>query len=330
MAFVGAMSGSIAAVRPQREGRGRLGLTIAASAGATAAVVALVASNATEVGDALALATFEQVAALVILHLVALVLRAEAWGLCLTAAGSPIERRRLHATSSLRFLADTTVPTYVGAWVRIAILRRLGGVKAPTIGQMVTADGTLLLVEAFITVGLLVACCVLAGLSWYWPLLFAALSAAALLAVMALRSRFADRAWVRAFDVLSHSRHRVTLTVMLVFVLTIQPVRFWIALQAVGIDANALESLLTFVWTSIINALPVGPGPASVGATVSVFGRDGVGAAAASGLVLAASAFVAAGAYSMWGAFALARERRVQAADVKTPAAYAAADAQAV
>jgi hypothetical protein len=250
----------------------------------------------------------------VLLHLLALVLRAEAWGLCLTGAGAPVERRRLHATSSLRFLADTTVPTYIGAWVRIAILRKLGGEKAPTIGQMITADGTLLLVEAFITVALLVACCALAGLSWYWPLLLAAVAGAALLAVIALRRRFESHAWVRAFDVLSHSRHRVVLTVLLVFVLTIQPVRFWIALQAVGLDANALESLLTFVWTSIINALPVGPGPASVGATVSVFGREGVGAAAASGLVLAATAFVAAGAYSLWGASALARERRERSA----------------
>lgn len=306
------MSGSVATVKPRRAGRGRLPLTFAVSLGATGAVVALVASNAAEVGDALSLAALEQVAALVVLHLVALLLRAEAWGLCLTAAGAPVERRRLHATSSARFLADTTVPTYIGAWVRIAMLRRLGGGRAPTIGQMIIADGTLLLVEAFITVGLLVGCAVLAGLSWYWPLLFAAVAAAALLGVHALRHRFADRAWVKAFDVLSHARHRLTLTLLLVVVLVLQPVRFWIALQAVGLDASALEALLTFVWTSVINALPVGPGPASVGATVSVFGSDGLGAATASGLVLAASAFVAAGVYSIWGGIALARERRAR------------------
>jgi hypothetical protein len=318
MAFVGAITGSIATVRPRRSGRGRLALTVTASVGATVAVIALVASNAEDVGDALALATFKEIAALVLLHLVALVLRAEAWGLCLTAAGAPIERRRLHATSSLRFLADTTVPTYIGAWVRIAILRKLDGKKAPTIGQMITADGTLLLVEALLTVVLLVLCAMLAGLSWYWPLLFAGLAFAALLGVVALRRRFEGRAWVRAFDVLSHSRHRMVLTGLLAVVLTIQPIRFFIALHAVGLDANALESLLTFVWTSAINALPVGPGPASVGATVSVFGRDGVGAATASGLVLAASAFVAAGAYSIWGGLALARERRERA--VESPA----------
>ena len=295
-------------------GRGRLALTIGATVGGTAAVIALVAANAGEVGRALTVTTAEQVGALVVLHLLALVLRAESWGLCLAAADAPIERRRLHSTSSLRFLADTTVPTYIGAWVRIAILRRLGGDRAPTIGQMITADGTLLIVEAFITVALLIACCALAGLSLYWPLLFAAIAVAALLGVRIARRRFADRAWVRSFDVLSHARHRMTLTVMLFFVLVLQPVRFWIALEAVGLDASALESLLTFVTTSVLNTLPVGPGPASVGATVSVFGHDGVGAATASGLVLAATAFVAAAIYSSWGVAALMRERRERAA----------------
>ena len=293
-------------------GRGRLVLTVGATVGGTAAVIALVAANAGEVGKALTVTTFEQVAALAVLHLVALVLRAEAWGLCLAAADAPIERRRLHATSSLRFLADTTVPTYIGAWVRIAILRKLGGDKTPTIGQMITADGTILIVEAFITVGLLFACCALTGLSLYWPLLFAAIGAAAMLGVHVARRRFTDRAWVRSFDVLSHARHRLTLTVLLFVVLVVQPVRFWIALEAVGLDASALESLLAFVTTSVINFLPVGPGPASVGATVSVFGHDGVAAATASGLVLAATAFVAAAAYSSWGVAALLRERRAQ------------------
>jgi hypothetical protein len=300
-----------AATPPPPISRRRLALTVAASVAGTGAVVALVAANAAEVGDALSLAGTREIAALVVLHLLALLLRAEAWGLCLAAAGAPVERRRLHSTSSLRFLADTTVPTYVGAWVRIALLRRIGG-RAPTIGQMITADGTLIVVEALITVALLVACSALAGLSWYWPMLFAAIAAVGVAGVAALRSRFAESAWVRSFDVLSHARPRAALTVMLFFVLTIQPLRFWVALEAVGLDADALQSLLTFVTTSVLNALPIGPGPASVGATVSVFGGDGVGAAAASGLVLAATAFVAAAIYSLWGATALARERRAR------------------
>jgi hypothetical protein len=175
---------------------------------------------------------------------------------------------------------------------------------------MITADGVLLLIEAVLTVVLLVACSALAGLDWYWPLLFAMAAAAALCGVMILRKRFADRAFVRAFDVLADAQHRVVLTILLAIVLTIQPLRFYIALHAVGLDATALQSLLTFVTTSAINALPVGPGPASVGATVSVFGSDGVGAATASGLVLAATAFVAAGIYSVWGGFDLLRTRR--------------------
>jgi hypothetical protein len=189
---------------------------------------------------------------------------------------------------------------------------------------MITADGVLLLVEAVITVVLLVGCSALAGLDWYWPLLFAMAAAAALGGVVILRRRFADRAFVRAFDVLASAQHRVVLTVLLALVLAIQVVRFYISLHAVGLDADALQSLLTFVTTSAINALPVGPGPASVGATVSVFGSDGVGAATASGLVLAASAFVAAGIYSIWGGVQLMRTRHEPPPE---PAATRTADA---
>jgi uncharacterized membrane protein YbhN (UPF0104 family) len=321
--------GAASAEDVPRLGGRRLWLTLGAMVLGVAAVIVLVSLNAEDVGDALALASLGQVAALVGLHMAALVLRAEAWGLCLTAAGKPLSRRRLHAASSLRFLADTTVPTYVGAWVRIAILKRLEGSKAPTIGQMISADGVLLLIEALITVVLLVGCSVLAGLDWYWPLVFALAAAAALGGVLILRRRFAGRAFVRVFDVLSDSQHRVPLTILLTVVLTIQPVRFYISLHAVGLDANALQSLLTFVTTSAINALPIGPGPASVGATVSVFGRDGVGAATASGLVLAATAFVAAGVYSVWGAIQLLRTRREADAEAEAAATKPAHPADA-
>ena len=295
--------------------RSRIGMSTATALLAAGGVAALVAVNAEEVGDALGSLSAADVVALAALHFVALFLRAEAWGLSVAAGGAPIGRRRLHGASSLRFLADTVVPTYVGAWVRIALLKRLMGKRAPTIGQMITADGVILLVEAFITVGLLVACSAIAGLSWEWPLIFFGIAVLAGVGTAIVRRRFAHRPFVRAFDVLSDARARVTLTILLVFVLVIQPVRFYIALRAVGLDADALNSLLAFVTTSIINGLPVGPGPASVGATVTVFGQDGVGAATASGLVLAGTAVAAAAVYSLWGVAALLMERNAAPVD---------------
>jgi hypothetical protein len=113
-----------------------------------------------------------------------------------------------------------------------------------------------------------------------------------------LRRRFAHRPFAQTFDVLNDPWDRVVLTLMLAVVLIIQPIRFWISLNAVGFDPTPFEGLATFLVTNVINVLPVGPGPASVGATAAIFGNEGIGAATASGLVLAGTAFVAAAIYS--------------------------------
>jgi uncharacterized membrane protein YbhN (UPF0104 family) len=91
------------------QSRLRRELAIAAIAVITLAVI--VGLNFDEVMDGLAQISFAEALGLVSLHLLALVLRAIAWALCLDAAGSHVPPRELHATSGPRFLADTVVPT---------------------------------------------------------------------------------------------------------------------------------------------------------------------------------------------------------------------------
>jgi len=268
------------------------------------AVVALgviVALNFEEVVDGLSQITFFEAFWLVSLHLLALVLRAIAWGLCLDAAGSRVPPRELHATSGPRFLADTVVPTYVGAWVRVGLVKAIMGTRAPTIGQMVSADGVILLVEGGITVVVVVALTFGVGLPWWWSATVIGLAGAGALLALWLKSRYADRPFVRTFNVLAKRRTLVTLTALLVVVLIVQPIRFWIVINGVGIDADFIEGVLAFLATSVIGGLPVGPGPASVGATGAVFSDSELGLIAASGIGLAATAFIAALIYSLAG-----------------------------
>ena len=268
------------------------------------AVVALgviVALNFEEVVDGLSQITFFEAFWLVSLHLLALVLRAIAWGLCLDAAGSRVPPRELHATSGPRFLADTVVPTYVGAWVRVGLIKAIMGTRAPTIGQMVSADGVILLVEGGITVVVVVALTFGVGLPWWWSATVIGLAGAGALLALWLKSRYADRPFVRTFNVLARRRTLVTLTALLVVVLIVQPIRFWIVINGVGIDADFIEGVLAFLATSVIGGLPVGPGPASVGATGAVFSDSELGLIAASGIGLAATAFIAALIYSLAG-----------------------------
>ena len=72
-------------------------------------------------------------------------------------------------------------------------------------------------------------------------------------------------------------------------------------INGVGIDADFVEAVLAFLATSVIGGLPVGPGPASVGATGVVFSGEELGLIAASGIGLTATAFVAALIYSAVG-----------------------------
>lgn len=287
-----------------------------------------------EIGEAFELISLKALVALTVLHLIALLLRAEAWGRCVDAAGSPLERSLLHSTSSLRFLADTVVPTYLGAWVRIGLVKRYdkpraeqpGATPTPTIGQMITADGLMLVVEAAITVVLVVIAVFTSSLEWWWIVVFSAFVLVLLVSLKWLFRKFKDREFARTAQVLSHSRHRLILTLLLAVVLTIQPIRFYIAFKAVGLDPSMSDALLAFLLTTVFNALPIGPGPSSIAATSALFAGEGIAVTASAGLVLLASAVVAAAVYSVYGAFDLLRRirtgRAVQTAEM-SPASEA-------
>lgn len=283
-----------------------------------AVLVALLWPHFDEIGEAFELISLKALVALTVLHLIALILRAEAWGRCVDAAGAPLEQSLLHSSSSLRFLADTVVPTYLGAWVRIGLVKRYdraraeqaGATPTPTIGQMITADGLMLVVEAAITVVLVVLAVMTSSLEWWWIVVFSAFVVALLFALKLLFRKFKDREFARTAQVLSNSRHRLVLTILLVFVLTIQPVRFYIAFKAVGLDPSMSDALLAFLLTTVFNALPIGPGPSSIAATSALFADEGFGVTASAGLVLLASAVVAAAVYSIYGTFDLLRRSR--------------------
>jgi len=300
--------------RPERR---RIYVALGGALLGAAALVAVAVINGDDFERALDLLTTEAILALAALHLIALIFRAQAWNLCLRAAEREAPPAELHASSSARFLADTVVPTYIGAWVRIGLLRRMLGDRSPTVGQMLLADVVLLLVEAGITIVLAVAVTFTADIDWWWPVIPAALAGIGLWVALAMRKRFADRPFVRVLDVLSQSRRLWILTGLLVVVLVLQPIRFAIALNALGYDASAVESMGAFLVTSIYGALPIGPSPASAGATQSVLGGD-VGAAAALGVVLAGTAVIAALVYVVvaWPTYIAGRRRSAASREV--------------
>lgn len=277
-------------------------------------------SSFDEIAEATKLVSTRALAALALLHLVALLLRAEAWGRCVGAAGAPVESRLLHSSSALRFLADTVVPTYIGAWVRIGLVRRYdapraavpGATPTPTIGQMFTADGLMLLVEAVLTVGLVTIAVLTSSLEWWWIVAFGAFVLVAGWIVRQVFRRYEDREFAKTARVLERSGERYRLAALLAVVLTIQPIRFYVAFKALGLDPSMSDALLAFLLTTVFNALPIGPGPSSIAASAALFSGHGIERAASAGIVLLGTAIVAALIYSVYGAADLiARSRSV-------------------
>jgi hypothetical protein len=199
--------------------------------------------------------------------------------------------------------------------VRIVLLRRLEPKSSPTIGQMILADGIMLAVEAGILVVIVCVAVLTEPVPWWWAPLMIAVAAILLGACLFLRRRYAGSAFARTFEVLSDGRRRTLLIALLIVVLVIQPIRLWIAIDAVGVDASAAQAVLAFVTTSLFGALPIGPGPASVSAVAAIFHDTALGRSAAAAIVLAATAVMAAGVYSLWGAVLLVR----RSVGVRTP-----------
>ena len=83
------------------------------------------------------------------------------------------------------------------------------------------------------------------------------------------------------------------------------PVRYYITFKALGLDPSMSDALLAFLLTTVFNALPIGPGPSSIAASAALFSSAGIDRTASAGLVLLATAIVAAAVYSVYGAWDL-------------------------
>lgn len=228
----------------------------------------------------------------IVLHVVALVLRSEAWGLSLAAVdGRPLPRREVHRANAAAFLAGT-LQSQAALPARVAMLRRLAGARAPSTSQICVADAPIFVAELALTAMLVVAG-VLAGRGSWW-VAPAALSLAigALVVARWLRRRFAHRPLMRGLAVLSDRRRRGRLIAMAAGIIGATAARVWLLLAAFGLAHGAGEVGWLVATLGAFGLLPAGPG-APAGATVATFATADVGVAVAAGLVLSATSIVA-------------------------------------
>jgi uncharacterized membrane protein YbhN (UPF0104 family) len=279
-------------------GRRRRTLITVVGSLATAAILAfLLAGRRHEFAAALSRAAAWVLAVTVLLQIVALLARSEAWHLTIQAAGGTVDRRVLYRASSMQVLGGV-INGHLGVAARIAALRRSSPVVSPQVPTLIAAEFPILAVEgalaaltSFTLVGPL-------GLPWWLPVIAIAVIALASAGLRHLALRKGRELWSGLAVVRSLRGGSRVIAFVLVAVFA-QIFRNWLLLHAVGVNASFFDAIAVLIALVTLSQLPVGP---SVGAAAAVIilGRNGVAAAAAAGLLMTVTGTVGGLCFAGW------------------------------
>jgi uncharacterized membrane protein YbhN (UPF0104 family) len=302
----------------RRFGRRRRTLIMVLGSVVTAAVLAFVlAGRRHEFVSALSEATVGVLAVAVLLQIVALLARSEAWHLSIKAAGGTVDRRVLYRASSMAVLGSV-LNGQVGIAVRIAALRRSSPTVSPQVPTLIAAEFPILAVEA--TLAALTSFTLVRplGLPWWLPIICLAAIGTASAGLRHLALRTGRELW-KGLAVLRSLRGGSRVVAFVLVAVFAQIFRNWLLLHAVGVDASFFDAIAVLIAVVTLSQLPVGP---SVGAAAAVLilGSDGVAAAAAAGVLMTVTGTIGglcfagwAGADRLWSLRAALRRARTRA-----------------
>ncbi|HMJ96592.1 MAG TPA: lysylphosphatidylglycerol synthase domain-containing protein [Thermoleophilaceae bacterium] len=284
----------------------RSGLTVAASILASAALVVVLVRKWDELEAGITGAAGGIIALAVVLQVVALVSRSEAWRVCVHASGGTVSRRKLYRASSIGCVGQL-LNAQLGTAARIAALRRWAPEQTPHVPSLIAAELPILFVEAalaaltsFTLVGPL-------GLPWWSPIVCVAAVGSVGLAFRSVAT--AKARWLaRGLSVLRSQQGSVRLVGLVLIAVFAQIARNWLLLRAVGVDASVFDAIAVLIAVVSLGQLPFG---LSVGAAASVLilGPQGVAAATAAGVLLTATGTVGGLTFAAWALLDLAALR---------------------
>ena len=277
--------------------RRRVPIMVAGSVLAAAALVFVLAGRRHEFAMALSRTAVSVLVATVLLQIVALVSRSEAWHLSIQAAGGTIERRVVYRASSTQILGSV-FNGQVGVAARIAALRHSSPDVCPQVPTLIAAEFPILAVEgalaaltSFTLIGPL-------GLPWWLPLIALAAMGTASAGLRHLALRKTRQLW-RGLAVIRSLGGGSRLVAFVLVAVMAQIFRNWMMLHAVGVDASFFDSVAVLIAMVTLGQLPIGP---SVGAAsaVLILGSNGVAATAAAGVLLTVTGTVGGVCFAAW------------------------------
>ena len=231
------------------------------------------------------------------LHVLWLLARTEAWGVCIGAAGGSLGRRSLYRASSIGYLANIFNGQF-GLAVRIGALRRSVPTECPRAPVLLAAELPIVVVEIGLAAIFSFTLVAPLGIPWWVPLVaFAAVSAVFVGMQRVARNRLTG-IW-RGIAVLRETKGSGRLIALVCLAVVLQIARNWLLLNWSGVDASVLDSTALLIALAVIGLLPIGP---SLGAatTVLILGADGMAASAAAGALLTATAAAGALCFASW------------------------------
>lgn len=231
----------------------------------------------------------------VLLQLVALIARTEAWHVCVRATGATVGRRRLFRAAGVGSLASV-INGSLGTAARIASLRRTAPHDSPRVPALLAAEVPIISVEIALTALFSFTLVGPLGVPWWSPLIPIAVAGAAVLGLGRLSEHRRLGLW-SGLAVMRDQRRRMIAFVLLA--ICAQIARNWLLLHAIGVDVSPLVATALLIATFTLGQLPVGPalGPA---AAVLILGSHGVATAAAAGVLLTVTSTVGSLCYAAW------------------------------
>src|SRR3954468_13882807 len=236
-----------------------------------------------EFATAVSEASWRVLTVTVLLHVMALLARSEAWHVTIEAAGGRVERRNLFRASSFQSLGSL-INGQLGAAARIVALRRSSPELCPQVPTLIAAEFPIVAVEAalaalasFTLVGPL-------GLPWWSPLVAAGVIVAGGAGLRRLALCRGRELW-RGLAVIRCSRGGPRVVGWVLVAVFCQIFRNWMLLHAVGVDASFFDAIAVLIAVVTLGQLPVGPAVGAA-AAVLILGGDGVAASAAAGVLM--------------------------------------------
>src|SRR5918996_3216892 len=276
--------------------RRRTLITVVGSLVTVAVLLLLLAGRRDEFAAALSVAAWVLVVT-VLLQIVALLARSEAWHLSIEAAGGTVDRRILYRASSMGVLGGL-LNAHAAVAARIAALRHSSPDVSPQVPTLIAAEFPILAVEAMLAALASFTLVAPLGLPWWLPIIGLAAIGGLSAGLRQLALRKGRELWKGLAVLRSLGGGSRVIAFVLVAVFA-QIFRNWMLLHAVGVDASFLDAIAVLIAVVTLGQLPVGP---SVGAAAAVLilGSQGVAAAAAAGVLMTVTGTLGGLCFAAW------------------------------